>query len=41
MEDLKLDIEEVKFDEELAKKNMEENGHLFENPLEYGKGEDK
>lgn len=39
--ELKLDIEEVEFDEELAKKNVEENGHLFhELSLEDGIGKD-
>lgn len=41
MEKLKLEIEEVEFDETLAEKNMEDNGHLFHEPtLEDGIGED-
>ena len=34
-----LEIEEVDYDEELAEKNLQENGHLLENQ-EYEAGEE-
>lgn len=38
MEELKLEFEEVDFDEELAKKNLDENGDLFTGEIDENDG---